>query len=204
MPEELIHYYFARYGYKALFTLIFLQEIGVPNPIPNELVLLFSGYLVFLGTLGLFRVLFLAVLADFLGTNLLYFTFYFFGSFILNHKPKWIPISERRIDSLKAKISRGGKAAIYIGRLTPFIRGYTSVITGLVQIPPSVFLPIALFSAITWSGVYVLIVFLCGPVWDKLVHNFQRIEILITGILILAIAFFAVKYAVNRYLYSKD
>jgi membrane protein DedA with SNARE-associated domain len=37
--------YIIKYGYIALFSLVFLQEIGVPNNVPNELVLLFSGYL---------------------------------------------------------------------------------------------------------------------------------------------------------------
>jgi len=37
--------YILKYGYIAIFSLVFLQEIGVPNPVPNEVVLLFSGYL---------------------------------------------------------------------------------------------------------------------------------------------------------------
>jgi membrane protein DedA with SNARE-associated domain len=44
MPPELI-LYITKYGYIAIFVLIFLQEIGAPNPIPNEFVLLYSGYL---------------------------------------------------------------------------------------------------------------------------------------------------------------
>jgi membrane protein DedA with SNARE-associated domain len=43
--------YILKYGYMAIFSLVFLQEIGVPNPVPNELVLLFSGYLTSIGQL---------------------------------------------------------------------------------------------------------------------------------------------------------
>ena len=37
--------FIAEYGYWAIFILVFLQEAGLPNPIPNELVLGFSGFL---------------------------------------------------------------------------------------------------------------------------------------------------------------
>ncbi len=48
MPEDVV-YYVTRYGYLAIFILVFLQEIGMPNPFPNELLLIFSGYLTFKG-----------------------------------------------------------------------------------------------------------------------------------------------------------
>ena len=49
--------YIIKYGYLAIFSLVFLQEIGVPNPVPNELVLLFSGYLTSTGKLNFTAVL---------------------------------------------------------------------------------------------------------------------------------------------------
>ena len=60
MPPEII-LYISKYGYLAIFVVTFLQETGVPNPVPNELVLMFSGYLVFTGILHLPLVLFAAV-----------------------------------------------------------------------------------------------------------------------------------------------
>ena len=45
---------------------------------------------------------------------------------------------------------------IYLGRLIPFIRGYTSVAAGLLHIPPRIFLPAVLLSALTWGGGYII------------------------------------------------
>src|ERR1017187_9095391 len=92
--------YITHYGYTAIFILIFLQEIGVPNPLPNELVLMYSGYLTFTGTLFLPFVLLSAISADIIGATILYLTFYFFGNYILNHKPRWLPISTDKINKL--------------------------------------------------------------------------------------------------------
>jgi membrane protein DedA with SNARE-associated domain len=54
--------------------MVFLQEIGVPNPVPNEVVLLFSGYLSSVGQLDCITVLITVIAADVLGSSLLYNT----------------------------------------------------------------------------------------------------------------------------------
>jgi membrane protein DedA with SNARE-associated domain len=82
MPPELA-YYIVEYGYLIIFGLVFFQELGVPNPIPNELVLLFAGYLASIGTLDFVWLIVTVVAADFIGTAILYSVFYYYGKRIL-------------------------------------------------------------------------------------------------------------------------
>jgi membrane protein DedA with SNARE-associated domain len=178
MPDDLIMY-ITKYGYLAIFLLVFLQEIGAPNPIPNELVLLFSGYMIFLGVLDLPLVILAAVLADFTGTSILHTVFYFSGSYILQRKPRWLPIPIKTIHKLQQRISKNGLTGIYIGRLTPFIRGYTSVIAGLLQIEARTFLPVALITALIWVIMYVAAGILLGPFWNQVVANINGIKYII-------------------------
>lgn len=170
MPEEIVNYV-TSYGYCAIFVMVFLQETGIPVPFPNELLLMFSGYLTYKGFLYLPLVILTAFSADFIGTNILYFLFYKSGSIIIAKKPKWFHLSDRIIENLKKKISYGGQVTIYIFRLTPFTRGYASVISGLLQVKPKVFLPIAIYSAITWASVYVLLGHFLGPSWNFVIKN---------------------------------
>jgi len=81
-----------------------------------------------------------AVAADFIGDKYPVFSFYSAGTIIMNKKPGWLPLSSKMIERLKAKISGGGLLNIYIFRLTPFTRGYISVIAGLLQLKPKIFL----------------------------------------------------------------
>jgi membrane protein DedA with SNARE-associated domain len=171
MQEELVRY-LTIYGYTAVFVLIFLQETGVPVPFPNELLLILSGYLSSKGVLFFPFVILSALSADFIGTNILYFLFYKTGGLIIERKPKWFPLSDRIIEKLTAKISKGGMVTIFIFRLTPFTRGYTSVITGLLQVKPKAFLPIAFATASIWAAFYVTIGFLAGPSWNMLIKIF--------------------------------
>ena len=195
MSTELI-IYITKYGYLGVFILVFLQEVGAPNPFPNELVLLFSGYLTFTGILKLPLVILAAFSADIIGTSILHTVFYFFGAYILGHKPPWLPLPINAINKLKFRLSEKGLRGIYICRLTPFIRGYTSVISGLLQVKHKVFLPMALITATIWSSVYVITGRLLGPIWSHFISNlgsFKYFMLLILTLGVVLLLFFQYK-----------
>lgn len=197
MPEEVMNYV-ARYGYLAIFILVFLQETGMPNPFPNELLLILSGYLSYNGILSLPIIILTAVSADFLGTNILYFLFYKAGSHILNRKPKWIPVSAVMIENLTRKINKGGQLKIFIFRLTPFTRGYASVIAGLLQTKPKVFLPIALSSAIVWASVYVVAGNIIGPSWSIFIKHLDGFNNLLLTLPVLVLFLLLLVYFLKK------
>jgi membrane protein DedA with SNARE-associated domain len=193
MPPEVIAF-ITHYGYLAIFFLVFSQEVGIPSPVPNELVLVFSGYLVFKGILFMPLVVLVAISADFAATNLLYFTFYFFGAYIIRNKPRWLPISTKKIDTLSKRISDRGRWAIYLGRLTPFIRGYTSVITGLVRIRPIVFLPIAIISSLTWATLCVIIGKIIAPYWNTTAEMGGGYRFIFPSIILIILLIICIRY----------
>ncbi|MGA1978128.1 MAG: VTT domain-containing protein [Bacteroidales bacterium] len=165
MKAETVQF-ITEHGYAAVFLLVFLQEIGMPNPLPNELLLLLSGYLSYNKIFLFPMVILTAFFADFTGTNILYFTFYTAGTMLIKKIPKWFPFSRETLEHLTYKIDRGGYAAIFLLRLTPFTRGYTSVITGILRVKPGVFLPVAFLSAAIWSSAYITAGYLMGPSWN--------------------------------------
>jgi membrane protein DedA with SNARE-associated domain len=178
MPHSLA-VFITHYGYPAIFSLVFLQELGVPNPVPNELVLLFSGYLAFLGTLNFALIFLTVVTADFIGTSILYFVFYFFGGALYRklHKGKFLD----KLQKIETNIYKNGQWGIYLGRLVPYARGYVSVVAGLVRVPPKEFLMTVFLSAVTWSGGYVIAGRILGKQWEKVVNvlGFQTAVILL-------------------------
>ena len=193
MPEEVVTF-ITRYGYLAIFILVFLQEIGMPNPIPNELVILFSGYLSFKGLLYLPFVIFTVISADFIGTNILYVIFYNAGLYIMRKKPRWIPLSSTMIDRLSRKISEGGQFNIFIFRVTPFTRGYTSVITGLLHIKPGIFLPIAFVSATAWATIYAVIGYFIGPSWNLFSNDIGSFKYILLAVLVIILSMVLLVY----------
>jgi membrane protein DedA with SNARE-associated domain len=197
MPPKLASY-IINYGYLAIFSLIFVQEMGVPNPVPNELILLFGGYLTSVKTLGFTLTFIVAVLADFIGTTMLYVIFYHFGELVLAHKPRWLPISREKVDRLATKVSRGGWWGIFGGRLIPYLRGYTSVAAGLLRVRPSVYLSAVAVSAIVWSGGYVIVGRIFGSYWEDVARAMGGIQQTLLALAVIVVGFFVWRHYRRR------
>ncbi len=193
--------YIINYGYIAVFSLIFLQELGVPNPVPNEIILLFAGYLASIKVLSFSLILLTGISADFIGTSVLYGVFYFFGDQILRHAPHWLPVE--KIESIKQRISKKEVLGIFLGRLIPYLRGYASVAAGLLEIPPKKFLLSVILSAVVWSGGYVLAGRLLGREWNKLVSGFSSLQILTIVVIAIILIFFVAPFLYRRFKKSK-
>jgi membrane protein DedA with SNARE-associated domain len=201
--EELDHI-IREYGYVAIFLFVFLQEIGVPNPLTNELVLLFSGYLAYLGVLNTLKVFFVAVSADFIGTSILYFIFYLVSrQYIFKCPPRVLTKFIRKLKKLKQRINNRNVWTIFLGRLTPFLRGYISVAAGILQIKPRAFLTTVLLSAITWSGGLVLVGKTLGPYWNEVIQKIGIVQFIMLLAILIVISAFAGKY-ITRKEFSKD
>jgi membrane protein DedA with SNARE-associated domain len=198
MPAELA-LHITKYGYIAIFLLVLVQELGVPNPVTNELVLLFSGYLAFSGTLNLWLVLLAAISADCIGTTVLYAVFYWCGEYIMDHRPRWFPVTRAHLDRISQAIAARQRWGVYLGRLVPFLRGYTSVAAGILPIRPKIFIPAVIVSAVTWSGGYVIAGRLLGPYWERVAMRIGHLESLV-----LLAAFILIATLVGRAIVRKS
>ena len=198
MPSWLIHLIIT-YGYCAIFFLVFIQEIGIPT-FPNEILLIYSGYLAYIGVLNIFLVLIIAVSADVSGTFLVYTVFYFGSHGLIKRKPKWLPISNKRIEFIKAKIIDYGDKGIFIGRLIPYLRGYTSVAAGIFKIRFKPFSMMIILSAIIWTGGYVILGWLAGNYRKLLSDQIAVTNQYLIAITFLLILFFLIKFLIKKHL----
>jgi membrane protein DedA with SNARE-associated domain len=195
IPPELSAY-IIKYGYLAVFGLIFVQELGVPNPVPNEIILLFAGYLASIKILSFPLILLAGISADFIGTSILYAVFYFFGGQILKHAPSWLPV--QKIEDIKQRVAKRGWWGVFIGRLLPYLRGYASVAAGLLKIPPKKFLSSVIITAVIWSGGYVTAGRLLGKQWDKFASGLQLWQVLTIVIGGIILIFFIIPAIIKR------
>ncbi|MEO8171434.1 MAG: VTT domain-containing protein [Sediminibacterium sp.] len=148
---ELITNYFITYGYLAIFCIVLLQEMGMPG-IPNELVLIYFGYLGHRSGLSCTIIICLAIIADMIGSLFLYLLFYYGKNLLARVKPRWLRLPTQRISSLREKIISKNGRNIFIAKLTPFVRSYLPVVAGLLQVQHQVYGRIVFCAAIVWNG----------------------------------------------------
>lgn len=164
MPQDLV-YFISHYGYLAILLLIFLQEVGAPIPLPNELLLIFSGYLASTGILNFWEIIGAAIIGDLLAGTVVYLVFYLFGNLILQKAPHWLPLPRKMIKKQSERLEKMRFSGLCIARLTPFIRGYIAVICGLWHVKPRRYATAVLLTTILWSSLYLTTGYLLGPYW---------------------------------------
>jgi membrane protein DedA with SNARE-associated domain len=203
MPTSLVHFITA-YGYWAIFWLIFLQEIGVPNPVSNELVLLFSGSLAFTGLLSFPLIFLTAVFADVLGATVLYVFFRFFGAYLLSKNTRWFPVSHSHIDPLRQPIKKHGGWAVFIGRMVPFARGYAAVAAGVFDLSPWIFFTAVISSALVWSGGFVTLGNIFGGYLVPVENTAGGVEKILIGAILITVIILVIRYFIKRHKANKQ
>ena len=194
-----------QYGYLAVFLLIFLQEIGFPSPIPNEFVLLFSGYLSYNGIISAPLAILTAIAGDLLAGTILFLLFYFFRKFIRRLKPKWLPHPTKKLERISKQINEKGTSGIFIGRLTPFIRGYVAVLCGLLRVTPLKYSSALFLSSISWATCYVCIGYFIGPYQHLFLSSDKNLQILLILVpLIIILLFFLFQFIKKIFPISKQ
>lgn len=157
MPHELLDS-ISKYGYLILFLLVFIQEMGVPT-FPNEITLCYFGYLCSQDIYSLSQSILIAVSADILGTSLLYWVFFFFARQFCNSKHEWLRKIVFRVESAQYKKKYTNNFSFFLGRVTPFIRGYVSVYAGIKCLPFKIYFLQVIASALVFTGGFITIGF---------------------------------------------
>jgi len=172
MPQQLVDY-INQYGYSILFLLVFLQEIGVPS-FPNEITLYYFGYLASKDNFSLTLVLLIAILADVLGAFLIYASFYFFGHTLRKYKPTWLKISSKKISRIKVNMVNSSNKDLLLFRLTPFVRGYVSVIAGIIHLPFKKYSKAIIMSSFLWTGGWIILGFITSQYFQFFINSINH------------------------------
>ena len=181
----------ATYGYLALFLVLFLEELGVPLPLPGDLTLLFAGYLVGMGMLRFDLATIAVVLAAVSGASALYFLTRRKGRPWLARYGRYLHLDERRLAWIEARFRRFGPWAVLVARVTPGLRIYTSILAGLAGVSYARFLAALGPAALLWAMLFIFVGSMVGEQWETvarlLEHHAARVGI--AALLLVALGF---------------
>ena len=110
----------SQYGYLGIFCLLMFGIIGLP--IPDEVLLAFSGYLVFKGQLAMAPTIASAFLGSICGVSVSYSIGRTGGSFLVRKYGRWFHVTQEKIDRVHEWLEHEGKWGLSIGYFIPGIR----------------------------------------------------------------------------------
>jgi membrane protein DedA with SNARE-associated domain len=125
----------------------------------------------------------IAILAEIFGASLVYFSFYFFGSTLKKYRPSWLKIPSKKISLLKLKIINSSSKSLLLFRLIPFIRGYVSVLAGIIHLPQKKYIKVIVISSFLWTGGWILLGAITSKYFKIFIDNFKGVYVVIIVVL---------------------
>ena len=116
-------------GYIGVFFLMVLESALIP--IPSEVIMPFSGFLIATGQFNIFYVLVAGTLGNLIGSVIAYYIGLNVGRKLILKYGKYILIDEKHLDLADSWFQRFGDKIIFVSRNLPAVRTYISLPAGI-------------------------------------------------------------------------
>jgi membrane protein DedA with SNARE-associated domain len=140
------------YGLAAIFGIMMLKELGIPIPIPGDLIMLGAAARAAQGKFPFAAVFFAILIPMLVGGTVQYWVAKGPGRQFIYRVGKIIGLTKERLDRAMDTVRKGGMAAVALGLNTPGVRIATIPAAGLAELAPSVFLPGLVIGSATFLG----------------------------------------------------
>lgn len=177
-------------GYPIIFLLMAIESALIP--IPSEVIMPFSGFLVGQGRFNLWIVIIIGALGNLCGSWAAYALGYWgekklIRRFVVKYG-KFILLTEEDFDQSLSLFKRFGQWATAVSRVIPGVRTVISLPAGMSKVSLWKFSVLTFFGSFIWSALLTLIGVKLGQNWEIIRPYFQKFDILIVVFVIILIA----------------
>lgn len=170
------------YGYVGVFAAMLLTGIGLP--LPGELTLGLTGYLVYNGQLALLPAIVSSAVGDCLGAVISYQIGYFGRTKIVVRYFSFIMPAPAKLLAIEAWLNKYGVFAVILGRILPVIRGIIPISAGLIHMPQRHYLLGIFSSSIIWCSALIYLSRGLGNNWQQITRAGNSPEIFATAVMV--------------------
>ena len=175
-------------GYTGVFILSALESAAIP--IPSEVVIPFSGFLVASGKFSILGVVIVSTVANLVGSLILFLMGRSGGRWVLENYGKYIFIHKRDLDTADRWFVKHGNVAVFWGRMLPVIRTFISLPAGVAKMSLGRFSLLTFLGALPWNLFLALVGLKAGKNWNVLHDYFRKADILIVGLIVVLVVWY--------------
>ena len=182
-------------GYWGVFIGMTLESACIP--IPSEIIMPFSGFVVWQGhtNMTLIGITIVGAFGNLLGSLIAYYVGLKGGRPLLEKYGKYLLITHSKLELADRWFFKYGAEAVLISRLLPIIRTFISLPAGIAHMDIKKFMTYTFIGSLPWCFALGYIGVQLGPNWDMIQGYFHILDIII-GIGILGIIIYLIyKYA---------
>lgn len=182
--------------YVILFVIIFIETGLVFTPfLPGDSLLFAAGAFGALGSLNIWLLLPLLILAAILGDTVNYWIGYFFGQKMIEN-PK-IPINQEHIDKTEVFFKKHGGKTIILARFVPIVRTFAPFVAGVGKMSYGRFISFNIIGGIIWVVLFTLAGFFFGNI-PSVKHNFTIVIMVIVLMSVAPMCFEVIRHKFNK------
>ena len=174
-----------QYGSISLFFLMMLGVVGLP--IPDETLLLFSGYLIHRGTLDPVSTFSMALLGSMTGITVSYLLGRIYGLRLIHKYGRYVHFTEERFKKVHSWFERAGRWSLFFGYYIAGVRHFTAMVAGASDLEFRVFAGFAYSGAFTWVSVFLALGYFLGDRWESAseeVHRYILAASVVIGVIL--------------------
>jgi membrane protein DedA with SNARE-associated domain len=170
-------------GYPGIFSLMVIESAMIP--IPSEIIMPFSGFLVATGKLSFFEVILAGSFGNLIGSTITYYAGIKIGRPLIIKYGKYIFFSENHLRFTEKLFKRWGDKISFIGRLLPGVRTYVSFPLGIAKANLIKFMIYTLIGSLIWNALLTYAGLRLGSNWQSF-HKYSPYLDIVAFIMIIA------------------
>ena len=175
-------------GYPGVVLMMGIESACIP--LPSEIIMPFSGYLVYTGRFGLWEVAIAGAVGCVVGSLVAYWVGMYGGRPVIEKYGRYVLISLHDLDIADRWFARRGELIVFASRLLPVIRTFIAFPAGVARMNLGRFIVYTFLGSFPWCLGLAYIGQKLGEQWDKNValkvwfHRFDFV-IGIAGLLVI-------------------
>lgn len=178
-------------GYLGIAVLMAIESACIP--LPSEIIMPFSGYLVYVGRFKLLWVATVGALGCNLGSAIAYAVGYYGGRPLVEKYGSYLLLSRHELDWADRFFARYGNITVFVSRLLPVIRTFIALPAGVARMNQPKFHFYTFIGSWPWCLGLAFVGMKLGQRWDsdpRLRIWFHRFDAIILAVILIGIVVF--------------
>lgn len=178
----------SKFGYTGILITMAIESACIP--LPSEIIMPFSGYLVSTGQFSMLGVTMAGAIGNVLGSLMAYYVGVWGGRPFVERYGPYLLVSRRDLEMADQWFLKYGEAAVLISRMLPVVRTFISLPAGIVRMNVPKFVLFSFIGAVPWCYLLAYIGLKLGERWDGLHEYFHHLDVVIGMVLVLGFVYF--------------
>lgn len=176
------------FGYTGIVITMAIESACIP--LPSEIIMPFSGYLVGTGQFTMLGVTLAGSVGNVIGSIVAYWAGVWGGRPFVERYGRYVLISRHDLDVADRWFAKYGEAAVLFSRMLPVVRTFISLPAGIARMNFPRFVLFTFVGALPWCYLLAYIGVRMGEEWDGLRQYFHQFDVIIGLLLALALGYF--------------